>query len=96
MANIPAGGDFDELVPDPQVWSELNITSMTGWRWTRDPELSSHHLSKSATAITAPAVCSKNSKRSCFASPSSSAQATTKRRHECGRQNARAPPPLKR
>jgi hypothetical protein len=31
--------DNDELVPDPQVWKELGITSMTGWRWTRDPAL---------------------------------------------------------
>jgi hypothetical protein len=31
--------DNDELVPDPQVWRELGITSMTGWRWTRDPDL---------------------------------------------------------
>ena len=29
----------DELVPDPQVWRELGITSMTGWRYTHDPEL---------------------------------------------------------
>lgn len=29
----------DELVPDPQVWRELGITSMTGWRYTHDPKL---------------------------------------------------------
>ena len=29
----------DVLVPDPQVWREFGITSMTGWRWTKDPEL---------------------------------------------------------
>jgi hypothetical protein len=29
----------DELVPDPQVWNELGITSMTGWRYTNDPQL---------------------------------------------------------
>jgi hypothetical protein len=29
----------DELVPDPQVWREFRVTSMTGWRWTRDPAL---------------------------------------------------------
>jgi hypothetical protein len=29
----------DTLVPDPQVWAEFNICPMTGWRWTRDPEL---------------------------------------------------------
>ncbi len=39
MANIPASGDFDELVPDPQVWREFGVTPMTGWRWTHDPEL---------------------------------------------------------
>lgn len=30
----------DELVPDPQVWREFGISSMTGWRWTHDPGLS--------------------------------------------------------
>lgn len=36
-----AGGEDkpDQLVPDPQVWREFGITSMTGWRWTNDPEL---------------------------------------------------------
>jgi predicted DNA-binding transcriptional regulator AlpA len=29
----------DHLVPDPQVEKEFSITSMTLWRWTRDPEL---------------------------------------------------------
>jgi predicted DNA-binding transcriptional regulator AlpA len=29
----------DTLVPDPQVWREFGISSMTGWRWTRDPTL---------------------------------------------------------
>ena len=29
----------DELVPDPVVWREFHISSMTGWRWTNDPEL---------------------------------------------------------
>ena len=29
----------DELVPDPVVWRELGITSMTGWRYTHDPDL---------------------------------------------------------
>ncbi len=29
----------DELVPDPIVWREFGISSMTGWRWTKDPEL---------------------------------------------------------
>jgi hypothetical protein len=29
----------DELVPDPQVWREFDITSMAGWRWTHDPKL---------------------------------------------------------
>jgi hypothetical protein len=29
----------DELVPDPQVCREFGITSMTLWRWDRDPEL---------------------------------------------------------
>jgi predicted DNA-binding transcriptional regulator AlpA len=29
----------DQLVPDPQVWRELGVSSMTGWRWSRDVEL---------------------------------------------------------
>jgi hypothetical protein len=29
----------DELVPDPVVWREFGISSMTGWRWTNDPSL---------------------------------------------------------
>ena len=29
----------EELVPDPQVWREFHITSMTLWRWTKDPTL---------------------------------------------------------
>lgn len=29
----------DTLVPDPQVWKEFGISSMTGWRWTNDPDL---------------------------------------------------------
>ena len=29
----------DYLVPDPQVEREFGVTSMTIWRWTRDPEL---------------------------------------------------------
>ena len=29
----------DTFVPDPQVWKELGISSMTGWRWQRDRNL---------------------------------------------------------
>ena len=29
----------DELVPDPRVWKELGISSMTGWRYTHDQTL---------------------------------------------------------
>jgi hypothetical protein len=29
----------DKLVPDPQVCEEFGITSMTLWRWSRDPKL---------------------------------------------------------
>jgi hypothetical protein len=29
----------DELVPDPQVAREFNVTLMTIWRWDRDPRL---------------------------------------------------------
>jgi hypothetical protein len=29
----------DQFVPDPVVWRELGVSSMTGWRWSRDREL---------------------------------------------------------
>ena len=29
----------DELVPDTVVTKEFNVTLMTLWRWTNDPEL---------------------------------------------------------
>ena len=32
-------GEPDELVPDPVVCREFNISAMTLWRWDRDPEL---------------------------------------------------------
>jgi hypothetical protein len=28
-----------ELVPDPQILREFNISTMTLWRWDHDPEL---------------------------------------------------------
>jgi hypothetical protein len=31
--------EVDTLVADPQVCRELDITPMSLWRWTRDPEL---------------------------------------------------------
>jgi hypothetical protein len=27
------------LIPDPDVFRDLSITSMTGWRWDRDPRM---------------------------------------------------------
>jgi hypothetical protein len=27
------------LIPDPEVFRELSITAMTGWRWDRDPRM---------------------------------------------------------
>jgi hypothetical protein len=37
------GGDHksppDTFVPDPLVWKELGVSSMTGWRWAHDPTL---------------------------------------------------------
>jgi hypothetical protein len=39
MSKKPTQLVHDQLVPDPQVWREFGITSMTGWRWTRDPKL---------------------------------------------------------
>jgi hypothetical protein len=32
-------GPPDELVPDPTVFKELNITAMTAWRWDSDSAL---------------------------------------------------------
>jgi hypothetical protein len=32
-------GPPEILVPDPQVWAEFGITSMSGDRWTKDPDL---------------------------------------------------------
>jgi hypothetical protein len=32
-------GEPDELVPDPVVCREFNISAMTLWRWDRDPDL---------------------------------------------------------
>jgi predicted DNA-binding transcriptional regulator AlpA len=29
----------DNFVPDPQVWREFGVTSMTLWRWDHDPEM---------------------------------------------------------
>jgi len=29
----------DVLVPDPEVWKEFGVTSMTLYRWTNDPDL---------------------------------------------------------
>jgi hypothetical protein len=29
----------DTFVPDPVVWRELGVSSMTGWRWSRDRAL---------------------------------------------------------
>ena len=31
--------EHEELVPDPVVWREFGITSMTLYRWSRDPSL---------------------------------------------------------
>lgn len=31
--------DYDTLVPDRVVWRELGVSAMTGWRWTRDPDI---------------------------------------------------------
>jgi hypothetical protein len=33
------GGSPDAFVPDPVVWKELGVSSMTGWRWTQDASL---------------------------------------------------------
>jgi hypothetical protein len=33
------GATPEILVPDPVVWREFGITSMTGYRWSHDPDL---------------------------------------------------------
>ena len=46
----------DELVPDPQVAREFNVTLMTLWRWDHDPSWPSwggNRPSKSEREITA-------------------------------------------
>lgn len=35
----PIRGQPDELVPDPTVFKELNISAMTAWRWDADSRL---------------------------------------------------------
>jgi hypothetical protein len=57
--NVP-----DELVPDPQVAREFNVSLMTLWRWDRDPklaELGGNRPSKSEREITAGAGRLRNS-----------------------------------
>jgi predicted DNA-binding transcriptional regulator AlpA len=41
VTKIEGAGDdnVDTFVPDPQVWRELGVTSMTGWRWSHDDRL---------------------------------------------------------
>jgi predicted DNA-binding transcriptional regulator AlpA len=36
---VAVADEPDELIPDPQVWKEFGISSMTGHRWTQDPDL---------------------------------------------------------
>ena len=38
-ADEPVAEPVGELVPDPQVFKEFSITSMTGYRWDRNEEL---------------------------------------------------------
>jgi hypothetical protein len=39
MAHPQTEDSYDTLVPDPQVWEEFGITSMTLDRWTKDKKL---------------------------------------------------------
>jgi hypothetical protein len=39
QVDLVADEDVGELVPDPQVCREFQITAMTLWRWDHDPEL---------------------------------------------------------
>jgi hypothetical protein len=32
------GAKIGRLIPDPEVFDDLSITAMTGWRWDRDPD----------------------------------------------------------
>ena len=31
--------EIGALIPDPEVFADLRITPMTGWRWDRDPRM---------------------------------------------------------
>jgi hypothetical protein len=31
--------EIGALIPDPEVFADLHITPMTGWRWDRDPRM---------------------------------------------------------
>ena len=35
----PSAAGPDELIPDPIVFREMNISAMSGWRWDRDPAM---------------------------------------------------------
>ena len=39
MPDTKTDPSVDVLVPDPIVWKELGITSMSLHRWSRDPDL---------------------------------------------------------
>ena len=39
VVEIEGGAEIGALIPDPEVFRELSITSMTGWRWDRDPKM---------------------------------------------------------
>jgi hypothetical protein len=34
-----ADAEIGALIPDPEVFRDLSITPMTGWRWDRDPHM---------------------------------------------------------
>ena len=36
---LPVDDKPDEFVPDPQVWREIGVTSMSGYRFDHRPEL---------------------------------------------------------
>jgi hypothetical protein len=37
--DTPNADEPDQLIPDPIVWREFGVSSMTGHRWTNDPDL---------------------------------------------------------
>jgi hypothetical protein len=39
LPTFDAGKPKDDLVPDPAICDEFSVSSMTIWRWDRDPKM---------------------------------------------------------